>query len=440
MKRREFIALAATAAATAHVARGDNAAKMAALPVNPAAKMAAPHMESRRLGGSATGNAPVPPRNRRPYADVDWSKVQEVHTTSHGHCENQKMPDAYLDRGFEFLTISNYYPSAPTMPLKTFRDTYYRVHHDFPVMVKGKRTDGPFDWTKIVSEWKDELPPEMRKQLPFTEGPLRFSRVPDNILEAPNAEHHAFFGDDGKIISGLHMCAPGSAFCSGTFDKRNRFLSHGKGYCFGSGEHAHTAISRMIDGLIHPDGGGVTINHPAWSHLKDDVIWDLLDYDPRVLGIEVYNMCKPSKNYPWSRCNCEDYWDRALSTGRQCFGFFVPDWGLQEGVNVLLVPEKSVHACLQAYRRGNWYGAIKGRGLLRFTSILFDGTNLQVTLDKPAHLQVITKRGVTAWGNSNKISFAVAAADREKYGYLRVRAYARDESEEIIFSQPMMLT
>ena len=119
MKRREFIGLAATAAATA--ATGDNAAKMAALPVNPAAKMAAPHMESRRLGGSATGNAPVPPRNRRPYADVDWSKVQEVHTTSHGHCENQKMLDAYLDRGFEFLTISSYYPSAPTMPLSVVR-------------------------------------------------------------------------------------------------------------------------------------------------------------------------------------------------------------------------------------------------------------------------------------------------------------------------------
>ena len=34
----------------------------------------------------------------------------------------------------------------------------------------------------------------------------------------------------------------------------------------------------------------------------------------------------------------------------------------------------------------------------------------------------------------------LAAADREKYGYLRVRAYARDGSEEIIFSQPMMLT
>ena len=110
MKRRDFIGLAASAATAA--ATGDNAP---------------------RAGGSqlaATANPNVPPRNRRPYSDVDWSKVVEVHTTSHGHCENQKMLDAYLDRGFEFLTISNYYPSAPTMPLKTFHDRHYYVHHE----------------------------------------------------------------------------------------------------------------------------------------------------------------------------------------------------------------------------------------------------------------------------------------------------------------------
>ena len=423
MKRREFIALAATAATTAHSAMGEGRA-----PARPNA------------GGSQLAATAVPPRNRRPYADVDWTKVQEVHTTSHGHCENQKMLDVYLDRGFELLTISNYYPSAPTMPLKTFHDRHYYVHHDFPVMVKGKRVDGPFDWSKIVGEWKDELPPELQKQLPFTEGKLRFSRVPDGILEAPNAEHHCFRDDKGNVISGLHMCAPGSAFCSGTFDKRNRFLSHGKGYCFGSGEHMHTAVSRMVDGLIHPDGGGVTINHPAWSHLKDEIIWDLLDYDPRVLGIEVYNMCKPSKNYPWSRSNCEDYWDRALSTGRQCFGFFVPDWGVTEGVNVLLVPEKSVHACLRAYRQGNFYGAVKGRGMLRFTSIRFDGARLRVTLDKPARIQLITKLGLVKSCGGTTLDFAVPPAERERHGYLRVRAFTLGEADETIFSQPIMLT
>ena len=93
----------------------------------------------------------IAPRNRRPYSNVDWSRCQHVMTTSHGHCNNQRMLDAYLKLGYRFFTISNYYPSAPWYPAKEMTWNYYRVHHDHPVMVKGKRVDGPFDWNKIVS-------------------------------------------------------------------------------------------------------------------------------------------------------------------------------------------------------------------------------------------------------------------------------------------------
>ena len=95
----------------------------------------------------------APPRNRRPYAGVDWANAFQIRTTSHGHCDNQKMLDAYMKRGFELLTISNYYPSAPRYPLKDVRENSFRLHHDFPVMVKGKRVEGPFDWNKIVVGW-----------------------------------------------------------------------------------------------------------------------------------------------------------------------------------------------------------------------------------------------------------------------------------------------
>lgn len=63
----------------------------------------------------------VAERNRRPYSDIDWATVKEVHTSSHCHCTNQKMLDSYLKRGFEFLTLSNYYPSAPTYSEGTLR-------------------------------------------------------------------------------------------------------------------------------------------------------------------------------------------------------------------------------------------------------------------------------------------------------------------------------
>ena len=61
-------------------------------------------------------------------------------------------------------------------------------------------------------------------------------------------------------------------------------------------------------------------------------------------------------------------------------------------------------------------------------------------IDKPAHLQLITRRGISQWKNKAKdLSFTVSAGEEEKYGYLRVRAYALDGSEEVIYTQPMML-
>ncbi|HQI02578.1 MAG TPA: hypothetical protein PLA18_14975, partial [Deltaproteobacteria bacterium] len=42
-----------------------------------------------------------------------------------------------------------------------------------------------------------------------------------------------------------------------------------------------------IEGLLYPDGGGITINHPAGKTAADYL--ELLDFDTRVLGIEIWN-------------------------------------------------------------------------------------------------------------------------------------------------------
>ena len=359
-----------------------------------------------------------------------------MHSTTHGHSTSQKYLTGYLDRGFELLLLSNYYPSAPYVPAASMTERYYWIHNEgIPVMVNGVRTDGPFNWSEIISAWESSLPEEQRAQLPFTEGELLFSNVPEGILEAPNAEHHRF------TDSNMHMCSPGSWFASGTFDAHDRFKTRSHGYNFGTGEPWRTSVSRMLDALAYPDGGGVTINHPEWSKLTDAHIWEVLDYDPRVLGIEVYNQsCNSKANWRWGRTYCEGFWDRALVTGRQCFGFFVPDWGITQGVNVLLVPEKTVQACLQAYRKGNFYGAIKGRGLLRFTSITFDGSHFRATFDREANIQIISKQGVVKWCHGSSIDLTVASSDRARHGYLRVRAFTTGSDAETVFSQPTMLT
>ena len=344
----------------------------------------------------------------------------------------------------EFLTLSNYYPSAPWYPLSKMTENYWRVHHDFPVVVNGRRMEGPFDWNAIVGKWIGELPAEMQRQYPFKEGKKLFRRLPDGVLEAPNAEHHAFLMENGRNHGYLHMNSPGSLFASGTFDQnqKSRFQTGTRGgYHFGSGEFWKTAVDRMIAGLMFPDGGGVTINHPSWSGHGRSLVLKLLDYDPRVLGIEVLE----------AGVNSEAYWDWVLSTGRQCFGFFVPDHKIRPkngvfGVNVLLVPERSAEACLRAYREGDFYGAKHGLGELGFTRIAFDGTTVEAETDRPANLEVITANGVVKeTRNATSVKWTMEGRSgwcgpRENlHVFARIRATAADGCGEVLYSQPCLL-
>ena len=383
---------------------------------------------------------PSAPRNRHPYKGVDWATAHQIRGTTHVHCKTQDALDVILKR-IEFLTLSNYYPSAPWYPLSKMTENYYRVHHDFPVMVNGKRVIGPLDWNKIIGKWVKELPPELQKEYPFKEGGRLFKPLPEGILEAPNAEHHNFRLEDGTANPYLHMNAPGSRFASGTFDARNLAKTFSHGYNYGSGEFWGTAIDRMIEGLIYPDGGGVTINHPVWSSHDRNLLLKILDYDPRVLGMEVIE---------GGGINGESYWDWVLATGRQCFGFFVPDWSIWSpgtfGVNVLVAPERSVHACLKAYRDGNFYGAKRGLNELKFTRIAFNDTTVEAETDKPARLTVITGLGVVKEEKSAKAikwtvadAFSGSAPRKDAHVFVRVKAYALDGSGEELFSQPYML-
>jgi hypothetical protein len=214
------------------------------------------------------------------------------------------------------------------------------------------------------------------------------------------------------------------------------------GFDFGSGENWRTAVDRMIEGLIYPDGGGVTINHPKWSSHDRMFLLTMLDYDPRVLGIEVVE---------GGANKSESYWDWVLATGRQCFGFFVPDHSIRRkdgsfGVNVLVTPERSVHACLKAYRDGNFYGALRGLNELKFTRIAFDGTSVEAETDKPARFEVKTGLGVVkevAKGTSVKWTLEAesnwSGPRANAHVFARIKAYALDGSGEELFSQPYML-
>ena len=143
MNRREFMIGAAVAAAMGGCMTSD-------------AEDPKPCRKTSAAGG-------LPARNRRPYKDVDWATALQIRGTTHMHCKTQEELDIILKR-IEFLTLSNYYPSAPWYPLAKMTENYYRIHHDFPVTVAKKRVQGPFDWNKIVGQWIKELPQELQKE------------------------------------------------------------------------------------------------------------------------------------------------------------------------------------------------------------------------------------------------------------------------------------
>ena len=381
------------------------------------------------------------PRNRRPYSGIDWSKAFQLNGTTHMH-QYHDVLETIKEHKIEFLTLSNYYPSMPAPRLKDMVYPKGVPVSDWPVMVNGKRVKGPFDWNKIVSQWEGEIPEKDKKiwpPYPFKCCGKHFNpkSLPPDLLEGPNAEHHSFRMPDGSGAGRLHICSPGSAFASGTFDAHNRKRTSSHGYCYGSGEFWGTAIDRMIDKLVVPDGGGVTINHPSWTRIDKKLLLDLLDWDPRVLGIEVLEHGR----------NSEHYWDWVLATGRQCFGFFVPDHGMHIkdfGVSVLVVQERTVEACLRAYRNGNFYGSAHGLGELKFTSISFEDKTVKATTDKPAKFEVITAKGVKLVKEGTSVEWTCPKDDNNAEGpqseiFARIRATALDGSDERLFTQALML-
>jgi len=120
------------------------------------------------------------------------------------------------------------------------------------------------------------------------------------------------------------------------------------------------SAGRPVEGLLFPDGGGITINHPGRS-LKP--LLETLDFDPRVLGIEVWNQ---HEGFGGTEMRFYRLWDEALRSGRQCLGFFVKDHVFfGRGRNVLLVshsatasPREREHEALRAYRDGRFFGLL----------------------------------------------------------------------------------
>jgi hypothetical protein len=228
-------------------------------------------------------------------------------------------------------------------------------------------------------------------------------------------------------------------YSSGNFDVHDVFKTQEHGYAIGTGLPWESVFPKMIAGLLFPDAGGITVNHPVWSGLKYEEVLRMLDFDARVLGIEVYNdTCATNYGDPslgWAL----KWWDDILKTGRRCLGFFVPDHTIGRGKNILLVPAFTEYECLKAYRRGAFFGALNGSGL-QFSRISLEKNQLSVVLNSPASIRVVTDRGEAqkTVGKEAVYSVPIDSTGLPLISYMRIEAI--DEGSEQIFSQPIRFT
>lgn len=286
-----------------------------------------------------------------PYANVNWSNCIPIVSISHGHATTQAVFDRLYNGGCRHMAISNYRPSEP----------YYPLPHG------------------------------------------SIETIPEDAIACPNAEHFGWITDG-------HFNGLGSTFQSGSASGGWRPLNW------------KVAFDIILSRLLYPDGGGVTINHLKWTNrnqinISTDFAIRMLDYDDRILGVELtteYGRATLKSSNNW---DSREYWDEILLTGRRCWGFAVPDHDAEAetgwtgenwtGQNVLLLPSNSAttgeeanHACLKAYRNGQFFCRVK-QGAFAFTDISVNDKTISASTNSGTKIRFIVDGNATEYDGAS---------------------------------------
>jgi len=353
-----------------------------------------------------------------PYRDVEWDTVTYLHSFSHQHATEGRL-QTLRDMGYGHLPVSNYYPSKPLYPLpEGFRKANPGVL-GAPNAEQHSTTDSPVHFNAIGSYYTTgygETPRVQRDRSPIEydfQGlhvfdpacepwhgiyrlDLSFAAVAEagaksSVLLTVDGARQVSYKDFSEPAEGAivrdRVLTPASArsltlkavaptmrvrivfdpavarvtqfrLMQGTYRPwRDAFRAALDG-------ETRDADGRPVAGLMFPEGGGITINHPTEPVSR---VAGYLDFDARVLGIEVWNQHEMFGGQTLERAAALPFytlWDEVLRTGRRCFGFFVKDHCLfGRGRNVLLVPPGGDVAsrerqALWAYRNGCFFGLV----------------------------------------------------------------------------------
>lgn len=318
---------------------------------------------------------------QNPYADVDWEAASHLHSVNHEHTMAPNVGGETWLEGEPWCTPQEVFDSMYDRGVRHFAISNYH----------------PAKPTYPLDEYVEDLPAD--------------------ALGCPNAEHTA--------AGPGHYCSIGSAFgtINDTCDEPWQELFRG-----------------VLDEFVYDGGGGIVVNHPRRSDLSIDAIEARLDFDDRVLGIEVWNHRGVVREKYGSRGNALSTWDELLTEGNHPLGFFNPDyhapwddskWGeTARGRNVLLVPERTEAAAARAYREGRFYGALDGSGL-RFERIAVTGGKILAETNRPCCIRFVTNGQPIAVEHGQRASYVLSGTER----YVRIEA--QDDTGEQLFSQPI---
>ena len=347
---------------------------------------------------------------RNPYEDVDWKSFVPVHSMSHQH---QGMTDAsrdgFVEMGYGHFAFSNYYPSAPTYPLPPSYASQHpgliaapnAEHHSFTdsglhANALGSMLSTGYGSSVRASDYAaspilhdftglhvfNEQSPWLgvyRLDIQLAADSDLKSEASLSIDGAVECDFRRSFAEKGQIDARKLSAGSHTIYLRTSATKIHVDLRFDSGalkvtqlrLMQGTNRPWRKVFSDAFSALQYPDGGGMTLNHPT-GNLKDYL--PMLDFDSRVLGIEVWNHLTSGFGssrgfYDSSGEPCLHFyklWDDILRTGRRCWGFFVKDHNtFERGRNVLLLPDlngasvgERERAALVAYRNGTFFGSV----------------------------------------------------------------------------------
>jgi len=357
-----------------------------------------------------------------PYEEVDWNDWEVIHSMSHQHQgTTDSSRELFVEMGYRHLAFSNYYPSAPTILPDEFREANAEIawapnaeQHSFLDSGLHFNSLG----SRLATGYGKVLSAAERKSAPIKhefegitvfdekrpwEGVYRFditlTKVDEsageetvallNMIGANGCSRRENFPDEGSVVKRAMSVGKQTIYLRAHSNVIGVELDYDPGKIAvtqcrlmqGTNRPWRGVFQAALDGesqggiqsggLLHPEGGGITLNHPTG---KIDDYLEMLDFDDRVLGIEVWNQLTSgfgsNRGFYHSMTSPPSHfyelWDEILATGRRCWGFFVKDHNTYgRGRNVLIVPplaelsttEREV-ALLRAYRKGSFFGSV----------------------------------------------------------------------------------